>query len=59
MKHYPCSVERMGAATILSGNVWGHFHEYWHERFNVYILLIFYMYTNHDYDKLRTVRKLG
>jgi hypothetical protein len=55
MKHGPCSVERMDAATILSGNVGGRFRECWHERFN-YILLIFYRYTNHDYDKLRTVR---
>jgi hypothetical protein len=32
--HYSCSVERMDAASIVSGNVWERFHEYWHERFN-------------------------
>ena len=33
-EHYSCSVERMDAASIVSGNVWERFHEYWHERFN-------------------------
>ena len=30
----PCSVGRMDAASIVSGNVWGRFHVCWHERFN-------------------------
>ena len=33
-EHCPCSVERMDAASIVSGNVWGRFHVCWHERFN-------------------------
>src|SRR6185312_9678728 len=33
----PCSVGRMDAASIVSGNVWGRFHVCWHERFNKYI----------------------
>ena len=33
----PCSVERMDAASIVNGNVWGRFHVCWHERFNEYI----------------------
>jgi hypothetical protein len=36
MKHYPCSVERRSAATVMSGNVRGRFHECWHQRFNLY-----------------------
>ena len=27
----------MAAASIVSGNVWGRFHESWHEKFNGYI----------------------
>ena len=36
-EHCPYSVGRMNVASIVSGNVWEHFHECWHERFNVYI----------------------
>ena len=36
-EHYPCSVGRMDAASIVSGNVWERFHECWHERLNAYI----------------------
>ena len=37
-EHCPCSVGRMDAASIVSGNVWGRFHVCWHERFNdIYI----------------------
>ena len=36
-EHCPCSVGRMDAASVVSGNVWEHFHEFWHERFNAYI----------------------
>jgi len=45
----PCSVERMDAASIVSGNVWGRFHVCWHERFNEYISVFFCRYTNRDY----------
>jgi len=48
-EHCPCSVGRMDAASIVSGNVWGRFHVCWHERFNEYISVIFCRYTNHDY----------
>jgi len=49
-EHCPCSVERMDAASIVSGNVWEHFHECWHERFNayIYVLSIFCRYANPD-----------
>ena len=49
-EHFPCSVGRMDAASIVSGNVWERFHECWHERFNAYIfvLSIFCRYTNRD-----------
>jgi len=29
----------MAAASIVSGNVWGRFHECWHERFIGYIYI--------------------
>jgi len=40
-EHCPCSVGRMDAASIVSGNVWGRFHVCWHERFNEYISINF------------------
>ena len=40
-EHCPCSVGRMDAASIVSGNVWECFHGYWHERFNEYISINF------------------
>ena len=48
----------MAAASIVSGNVWGRFHECWHERFIGYI----YMFCQSSagtltaIDKLRMVR---
>ena len=49
----------MAAASIVSGNVWEHFHECWHERFNAYtyicsvnLLQVHYP----QFDKLRTIR---
>ena len=36
-EHCPCNVGCMDAASIVSGNVWERFREWWHERFNGYI----------------------
>jgi len=38
-EHCPCSVERMDAGFIVSGDVWERFHECWHERFSEYIFV--------------------
>ena len=48
----------MAAASIVSGNVWGRFHECWHERFIEYIFMSIQSYagTLTSIDKLRTVR---
>ena len=35
-EHCPDSIERVHAASIVSGKVCGHFHGCWHERFNIY-----------------------
>jgi len=48
-EHCPCSVGRMDAASIVSGNVWGRFHVCWHERFKNIYLSFFCRYTNRDY----------
>ena len=49
-EHCPCSVGRMDAASIVSGNGWERFHVCWHEKFNayIYVLSIFCMYANRD-----------
>ena len=47
-EHCPCSVERMDAASIVRGNEWERFHECWHERFKIYIV-IFCRYANRDH----------
>ena len=52
-EHYPCSVRRMDAASIVSGNVWERFHECWHERFNVYIYVLSIFCRNTNRDSIR------
>jgi hypothetical protein len=36
----PCSNKRIGAVSIVNGNVCGCFHECWHERFIVFCDLV-------------------